>query len=248
MSSCSSPAAPRNQVTTPKPYERRPNRSRRAYPDSAGSLNDVADRIDARTVIFSRSEVTKITHGATELLAQANEMREAYPDLENKATELSDAGPADAETLRSQVRAIRAAIALRKKDAEKIAETLKEIAARLDTDGSQHAQSVRDVVEQLTLPIDETQIRELTVNADKLQAEWEAELQAATAAADKKWAASVELMLQARGWKTFWLVPALGAGVVMLLFLALFRDDTPADKKGVSEGEVASAAAVEEMP
>lgn len=51
----------------------------------------------------------------------------------------------------------------------------------------------------------------------------------------------------AADWFTIWLYPAIFAGVIMLMFMALFRDDMSEDMS-VTEGEVAKAAALEENP
>ncbi|QDU38158.1 Putative nucleoside transporter YegT [Maioricimonas rarisocia] len=45
-------------------------------------------------------------------------------------------------------------------------------------------------------------------------------------------------------WKDFWWIPCVAAGVIFLVFGALFRDEVPVED--VSEGEVAEAASVEE--
>lgn len=45
-------------------------------------------------------------------------------------------------------------------------------------------------------------------------------------------------------WKEFWMIPCIAAGVIFLLFGALFRDEVPVED--VSEGDVAEAASVEE--
>ena len=46
-------------------------------------------------------------------------------------------------------------------------------------------------------------------------------------------------------WQTFWMIPAIGAAVIMGLFAMLFKDDSA---PRVTEGEVATAAAAEEQP
>lgn len=48
-------------------------------------------------------------------------------------------------------------------------------------------------------------------------------------------------------WKEFWLLPCIAAGVVMVLFALLFRDEVAIDDD-ITEGDVAEAAAIEEMP
>ncbi|MEW4527149.1 nucleoside permease [Maioricimonas sp. JC845] len=45
-------------------------------------------------------------------------------------------------------------------------------------------------------------------------------------------------------WKEFWMIPCIAAGVIFLLFGALFRDEVPVED--VSEGDVAEAASIEE--
>jgi len=52
--------------------------------------------------------------------------------------------------------------------------------------------------------------------------------------------------LKAIDWRPIWTIPAVGAAVIMLLFAIVFKDDTKTDT--VTEGEVAEAAATEEMP
>ena len=48
--------------------------------------------------------------------------------------------------------------------------------------------------------------------------------------------------LQAMDWKSIWTIPAIGAGVILLLFTAIFRDDTRGDGKPEEEsGEQAGA-------
>jgi hypothetical protein len=47
-------------------------------------------------------------------------------------------------------------------------------------------------------------------------------------------------------WQTIWWYPAIGAAVIMVLFALLFKDDSQASE--LSEGDVARAAAAEEMP
>ena len=47
-------------------------------------------------------------------------------------------------------------------------------------------------------------------------------------------------------WKTIWMMPAIGVGIIMLFFAVLFNELT--DIKDVTEGEVAEAAAREEQP
>ncbi len=51
--------------------------------------------------------------------------------------------------------------------------------------------------------------------------------------------------LQVIDWRMIWMLPAIGAGVIMVLFTLLFKDDV---KPVVSEKDVAKAAAVEEYP
>ena len=46
-------------------------------------------------------------------------------------------------------------------------------------------------------------------------------------------------------WDYIWYLPAIAAGVVLVIFLLAFRDDTP---KTVTEGDVASAATEDEQP
>ncbi len=48
------------------------------------------------------------------------------------------------------------------------------------------------------------------------------------------------------GWKTFWMIPTVGAAVIMVLFAVLFKDDSRAS--GLSKGDAARAAAAEEQP
>jgi nucleoside transporter len=48
------------------------------------------------------------------------------------------------------------------------------------------------------------------------------------------------------GWRTFWVIPTVGAAVIMVLFALLFKDDSPAAE--LSEADAARAAAAEEMP
>ena len=52
--------------------------------------------------------------------------------------------------------------------------------------------------------------------------------------------------LQAMNWRNIWALPALAAGVILFLFAVLFKDDAPPN--GVSEQDVAEAAATEEYP
>lgn len=52
--------------------------------------------------------------------------------------------------------------------------------------------------------------------------------------------------LQLKNWQAIWMIPCIGAGVVMLLFAALFREE-PAVAEPVTEEDVAKAAALEEM-
>ncbi len=47
-------------------------------------------------------------------------------------------------------------------------------------------------------------------------------------------------------WKEIWAIPAVGAGVILVLFMVLFRDDTRS-KNGVNQADVAAAANREEM-
>lgn len=58
--------------------------------------------------------------------------------------------------------------------------------------------------------------------------------------------------LQAMDWKTIWGIPAIMAGVVMVIFLLLFKDDptkyAKRDDGGVTEADVAEAAAAEPAP
>jgi len=53
-------------------------------------------------------------------------------------------------------------------------------------------------------------------------------------------------LLQTINWRRMWLVPTIGAAVILALFLLLFKDTTPTPS--VTEGEVAKAAALEENP
>ena len=53
-----------------------------------------------------------------------------------------------------------------------------------------------------------------------------------------------QLLLKSVEWKPIWTIPAVGAAVVLVLFVLLFRDTT---KSAVTEGAVAAAAAREEM-
>jgi nucleoside transporter len=48
-------------------------------------------------------------------------------------------------------------------------------------------------------------------------------------------------------WQQFWAIPCVAAGVIMVLFALLFHDRV-AENEGVSEAEVAQAAALEEQP
>ncbi|MDH3583372.1 MAG: MFS transporter [Phycisphaerae bacterium] len=53
--------------------------------------------------------------------------------------------------------------------------------------------------------------------------------------------------LRVMNWTSIWMWPALGAAVIMVLFMLTFRDGSSGDDS-VSEGDVAEAAAREEMP
>lgn len=52
--------------------------------------------------------------------------------------------------------------------------------------------------------------------------------------------------LQAMNWRNIWAIPAIAAGVILLLFAIVFKDDT--SPNDVSEQDVAEAAATEEYP
>jgi len=52
--------------------------------------------------------------------------------------------------------------------------------------------------------------------------------------------------LQAMNWRNIWTIPAVAAGVILLLFAIVFKDDT--SSPAISESDVAEAAAKEEYP
>jgi len=53
-----------------------------------------------------------------------------------------------------------------------------------------------------------------------------------------------QLLLKSVHWKPIWTIPAAGAAAVLVLFVLIFRDTT---SRAVTEGDVAAAAAREEM-
>ena len=53
--------------------------------------------------------------------------------------------------------------------------------------------------------------------------------------------------LRLMNWRTIWMIPAVGAAVIMLLFAALFREERGTGTS-ISPGDVATAAAIEEQP
>lgn len=59
-------------------------------------------------------------------------------------------------------------------------------------------------------------------------------------------ASQSEQLLKTKQWKQLWLVPTIGAGAVLLLFLCLFKESAPTPE--ITEGDVAAAAAREENP
>jgi nucleoside transporter len=54
-----------------------------------------------------------------------------------------------------------------------------------------------------------------------------------------------DILLKSVNWKPIWAIPAIGAGVIMLLFALVFKDDA---KPRVSEKDIAKAAAADEYP
>ncbi|REJ67261.1 MAG: MFS transporter [Planctomycetota bacterium] len=55
-----------------------------------------------------------------------------------------------------------------------------------------------------------------------------------------------ELLLTTKNWRMIWLIPAIGAAIVLVLFVLIFKEDTPTPE--ISEADVAEAAAREENP
>ncbi|MEX2287062.1 MAG: MFS transporter [Planctomycetaceae bacterium] len=53
--------------------------------------------------------------------------------------------------------------------------------------------------------------------------------------------------LRLMNWRAIWMIPAVGAAVILLLFAALFRDERGTGTS-VSPGDIATAAAIEEQP
>jgi MFS family permease len=95
------------------------------------------------------------------------------------------------------------------------------------------AQALRDQYDSLM-----QQARETPAEADAL-----------TAQADTAWDQASTLLLQSHDWEQIWLICAIAAGVVMVLFAALFHDRfSRSERAGMSEGEVSAAAAREEQP
>jgi len=67
------------------------------------------------------------------------------------------------------------------------------------------------------------------------------------AQANEVWGQASSLLLQTHDWQSIWMVCAIAAGVVMVLFALLFKDD-PKTVEAVTEEDVAKAAALEEGP
>ncbi len=65
------------------------------------------------------------------------------------------------------------------------------------------------------------------------------------AQAETAWQQASELLLQSYDWQSIWTIAAAASGVIMILFALLFRDKADGT---VTEGEVAAAAAHEELP
>jgi MFS family permease len=95
------------------------------------------------------------------------------------------------------------------------------------------AQTLREQYDSLM-----QQARETPAEADTL-----------TAQANAAWDQASTLLLQSHNWEQIWLICAIAAGVVMVLFAALFHDRfSRSERAGVSEGEVSAAATREEQP
>jgi hypothetical protein len=77
-----------------------------------------------------------------------------------------------------------------------------------------------------------------------LSAEQQAQVAELTAERDKLGAEQNKLYFEASNWQRIWAFPAVFAAVVLVVFVVIFRDTT---SPGVTEGEVAAAAAREEM-
>ena len=98
---------------------------------------------------------------------------------------------------------------------------------------------------------------ELTEQADALRAEYGELVEKAAespgesadlmAQADSAWQQASELLLQSYDWQSIWMIAAIASAVIMVLFALLFHDKTDEDGT-VTEGEVAAAAAHEELP
>lgn len=81
-------------------------------------------------------------------------------------------------------------------------------------------------------------ITSLETQAKSLRDQWEGLSDQTTAQAAELWQKSTDLLLQTHNWENIWQICAIMAGVIMVLFLALFHDDTKATP---TEGEIADA-------
>lgn len=96
-------------------------------------------------------------------------------------------------------------------------------------------------VQELGKKIDALQKDAEAAQGDKKQ-KLETQIKTLTAEKDQKAAEA----LQAKNWQMIWLLPAIGAALVLALFTAVFRDTSADD--GVTEKQVAEAVAKEEQP
>jgi len=71
-------------------------------------------------------------------------------------------------------------------------------------------------------------------------------LEAQVAGLEHERATVARRAMQHLHWQKIWMIPAIGAGVIMILFALLFKDDVDV-KDEVTEGDVAEAAAREEL-
>lgn len=93
-------------------------------------------------------------------------------------------------------------------------------------------------------------------NADQLEAEartlreQSAELaeQGDLAGAEELWNQASQLLLQTHDWQTIWMIPAIAAAAIMILFALLFHDRVVNRQSEVTEGDVAAAATRDEQP
>ncbi|MCH7989253.1 MAG: nucleoside permease [Planctomycetes bacterium] len=67
------------------------------------------------------------------------------------------------------------------------------------------------------------------------------------AQANDVWGQASSLLLQTHDWQSIWMICAIAAGAVMILFALLYKDD-PKTAEAVTEEDVAKAAAIEEGP